>query len=519
MAQPPVDEAVRSAGRGGLALLGAKLYFMVIGLVQQIALKAVLGLSGYGAYSTAQSIASITYNPVVQTSIQGVSREIAGHAPEQRPAVLRQLLVIHALAALALSLLFLLLAGPVSRGLGAPHVATTLRILSVVVGVYGVYAPLIGVLNGLRRFLPQALLDVSAATLRTVGLLAGAWLALRLTDDDSPIARVEGANLGFAVASLGILLVALLLTGVGREGPPVVTLARYARFALPVLGGQLLLNLLFQADSLVLRRLAADAALTASLPQEAADPLVGAYRAAQLFCFLPYQLLMSVTFVLFPLLAAARATGDTVKIRAYVEGGVRLATLLATLMVSVLVALPGGLIGLVYGEDAASLGAPAMRPLALGLGSFALLGVMTSALNSLGRPGLSLRITGLAALLIVGSTYSLGHGQALGAALPFRVALATAASLLLATIYTGVLLKRTAGGVIPWKNLLRILFCGALAATATSWLLSGGSGHAGPLQTLFGAVFCSLLAMALLVVTRELTGKDLARLLTVFGRR
>ena len=40
------QDATRSAGRGGLAVTGAKIYFIVLGLVQQIALPLVLGLGG-----------------------------------------------------------------------------------------------------------------------------------------------------------------------------------------------------------------------------------------------------------------------------------------------------------------------------------------------------------------------------------------------------------------------------------------------------------------------------------------
>ena len=43
----------RVSGRGGLAVTAAKVYFILTGLVQQIVLKAVLGLDGYGALSSA----------------------------------------------------------------------------------------------------------------------------------------------------------------------------------------------------------------------------------------------------------------------------------------------------------------------------------------------------------------------------------------------------------------------------------------------------------------------------------
>jgi hypothetical protein len=71
------QDATRTAGRGGLAVTGAKVYFILLGLVQQIALPRVLGLDGYGALSRVLSIASITYNPVTTMSIQAVSRTVA----------------------------------------------------------------------------------------------------------------------------------------------------------------------------------------------------------------------------------------------------------------------------------------------------------------------------------------------------------------------------------------------------------------------------------------------------------
>ncbi|MSP25794.1 MAG: lipopolysaccharide biosynthesis protein, partial [Myxococcales bacterium] len=62
---------VREAGRGGLAIAAAKGYFIVVGLVQQVALGKLLGLEDYGALSRVQSAASMAYNPVVTTGVQG----------------------------------------------------------------------------------------------------------------------------------------------------------------------------------------------------------------------------------------------------------------------------------------------------------------------------------------------------------------------------------------------------------------------------------------------------------------
>ncbi|HTA89702.1 MAG TPA: hypothetical protein VK745_09015, partial [Polyangiaceae bacterium] len=67
-AQPATGaDTARAAGRGGLAVAFAKIYFIVVGLVQQIALPRLLGLDGYGALASVLSIAGITYNPVTTT--------------------------------------------------------------------------------------------------------------------------------------------------------------------------------------------------------------------------------------------------------------------------------------------------------------------------------------------------------------------------------------------------------------------------------------------------------------------
>ena len=108
----------------------AKVYFILNGLVQQILLPRVMGLDGYGAWSTVNSIASITYNPVVSMSIQGVSRAVAATPGGEQPAALRRALKVHALFAVLLGAAFWVLAPVITESAGAPHVTLGLRVLS-----------------------------------------------------------------------------------------------------------------------------------------------------------------------------------------------------------------------------------------------------------------------------------------------------------------------------------------------------------------------------------------------------
>src|SRR5205814_1843232 len=100
------EDVARGAGRGGLAVAGAKVWFIVVGMVQQTLLPRLIGMAGYGAFSTVQSIANIPNNLVTASSIQGVSKAVAGANPGQEQQAQRRVLAIHAALAPILPAIF-----------------------------------------------------------------------------------------------------------------------------------------------------------------------------------------------------------------------------------------------------------------------------------------------------------------------------------------------------------------------------------------------------------------------------
>lgn len=486
----------------------AKVYFILNGLVQQILLPRVMGLDGYGAWSTVNSIASITYNPVVSMSIQGVSRAVAATPGSEQPAALRRALKVHALFAVLLGAAFWVLAPVITESAGAPHVTLGLRVLSGCMVLYGLYAPLIGALNGQKRFVAQAAFDILAATMRTIGLVVGAhYLA-------SQGLAVEGAASGFVLGLSLVFVAALVVVGVGREGAGGPSVRQHLGFVLPVLAGHVLLNLLLQADLTLLRRFSADAAMASGLPITAADPLVGAYRATQLFSFLPYQLLIAVNFILFPMLASAVRDQDRVAIARYVATGVRIALMVAGLMVSVTAGLATPLLRLVFGAQAAELGGRSLQLLAIGFGAFAIFGVLTTVLNSLKRERAGAVVTGLAAALVIALCFARVRGTEFGEALLFRTAIATSTAIAVATAGAALLVYRTAGAVAAPLTLLRVLLA-VLAAIAVGRFLP----TSGAVATVASAVVVGLAYLVVLIASRELGRADLATLRTVIARR
>lgn len=389
----------------------------------------------------------------------------AGHEPKK---ALRRVLSHHAAVALAFGVLFWALSPVVAQGLGAPHVTSPLKTLSLVFVFYGLYAPFIGALNGTKRIRAQASFDALSATLRTLGMIGGAALGARLL---GPGQGPLGAVLGFALAAAVVLVLSAIYVGVGEAGGDEPQASGYARELGSLVGGQLVLNLLFQADALLLRRFAADAALSAGQELTAADTFVGAYRAAQLFAFLPYQLLASVTIVLFPLVARAQAEADPTRVREYVQNGLRIALMVLSLLLSLFISVPGELIGLVYGTEAAALGGPTLRILGPSLCFLALLGVLTTCLNSLGHAKKTFLLTLVALAFVLISATLLSRGAPLTPELLKRMALGTGLGLALAVSLTAGQLYREVGALVRLKSLRNILLATAVAIALGLFIL------------------------------------------------
>src|SRR5690606_30650754 len=128
-----------------------------------------------------------------------------------------------------------------------------------------------------------------------------------------------------------------------------------------------------------------------------------------------------------------------------IHRGLRIAIVVGGIIISTIVAVPGGLLALVFGPDSATLGADSMRILAVGMGFFAVLGVITSVMNSLGAERQSFILIGLAALLVTSLCFFVAPTDELSEMLLIRVASATSVAMLLTTAVAGVMLKRLSG--------------------------------------------------------------------------
>ncbi len=500
------DTTTRSAGRGGLAIAFAKVSFIIFGFAQQLVLERLLGQAGYGQISRVLAIVGVLNNVVVATAIQGVSRAVSTAPEDQVDSAFARTLRVHVVIAVVLSLGFALTAGTIASAIGAPHISTPLRFVAAVVLLYGIYAPLVGSLNGRRKFLDQAGLDIGYGFIRTVGMAVGAFTLLRLGGSGT-----LGATLGFISAALFIVPIAVIRSGVGRMGSSGPTARDYLGFLAPLAFGQVSLSLLLQTDFLLLSRFAGQA--TAG-DTTAADALTGTYRGVQLFSFLPYQLLMSVSFVLFPMLARARAERNDDDVAAYTRAGVRIALVLTGLVSGTISSLAPHVLRFAYKSNAIwEQGGPVLRVLAIGMGSFAMLGISSAALTSLGRERASAVLNAIAVVLVAAGCSLVTPRASFGQEMLFYTAISTSTALTLCSVVAAFGLRREARAFVSPLSLVRVLFAVALTVVIGAqlpWL--------GKPAVLAQGLAMGTLYMAVLVVTGELGKQDLATVKKVLGK-
>jgi stage V sporulation protein B len=452
---------------------------------------------------------------VISSGTQGVSRAVAG-AQGREGEALRAALKVHVPLAVVMAAAMAAIAPLYARFERADDVLAPLLVLAGVALLYGVYAPLIGYLNGRGRFLRQAGLDVTFGTLRTLGLVGVGYLFA-----SRGLSGVLGTTLGWVAAAACIVPLAAKSTGLGvpvsSPRPPSVPGARtYLAMLLPIAGAQLFTNLLMQVDTGLLGYFLSDGAAAAAssastatsasptAAREAVKAWMAVYRECQTFAFLPYQLLFSITLILFPMLARARADKDEAAVKAYVARGSRLAAVFGGLFVAVIVAMPQALLAFAYGADAAK-GAAVLRVMVLGQGAFAMLGIATTVLTSLGHEREAAGVTLTALITVAISCWVMVPGAAFGHSQLVRSSEATGLGLLLALAAATVMVLRRAGTFVRVWTAVRVAMSLAVCA-ALGFVVPHVPRMAAPAL----AIGVAFVYVAILVVTGEVGRSDLA---------
>ena len=496
----------RTAGRGLILIAGAKIYFIVTAYAVHFLLPRLLGSpESFGLFSTAMSAVSILNNVLIASTVQTVSKLVSEDEPRS-PATLQQGLRIQLVVGGVLAGTVFAMAPPFAEhALRDPTLTPLLQVAASVVLAYALYAALIGSLNGRHLFHKQAGLDATFSTLRTGGILAGAVVG----------AGALGAITGFASAAVGVLLIALVVVGIGHRGEG-FELRRWLRFMAPLWVFQIFLNGILLSDVLVMKGTIADLGVEAGMGAKeaasAASEYVGFYSAAQKFAFVPYQLMLSMTFIVFPMISRATTLGDTEAAKRTIRGAMRLSLLILVSVAAPIAGAADGIMTLVYPDEYLA-GSGALGVLVFGAAAFALFVITATVMSGAGRPGVSATIGGVGLVAVVVMNRVLIELVGLGDQTVVAAATGTTIGMGLALVAGGIVLRRSFGAFMPPLSMARALLAGAAAFAVARYVPHTGLMAIVALAAAFAAY------VAVLAVTRELGAEDLATLRNVVRRR
>ena len=474
------------------------------------------GEAAFGVYGLVINHVSIFNMVVVGGTLQAVSKlvsESPGHARRTLNSALRLQLVV----GVPIAALYVLSAPWVAGQLNDPALTPYIRVSGAIVLMYCFYAVFVGYFNGLKRFTGQAMLDIGFASTKTV-LLVGAVLAGF---------GVMGAIVGFAATAVVMTVVAgVWVVRLGRgspadQGAPGDSrVGRLAAFMLSIMLYTFLLNAILRADLFLLKAFAAadggDAATQLS------NRLVGVYTAVVNVARLPYQAVIAITFVAFPLISRATFDGDRVTARGYIEQTARSSLLLAAGMVAVLLAQRQPVLAALYPQGYSAGGDPLLW-LAVAMLAFSMLFVATTVLVGAGRPMWASGVGLFTLVASVGCNVGLLSGLEPGEHMLERAAVATTIATVAGLVVAFGVLYRLFGARPPWRTGVRVamaaglviglgLFLGDWPVQPASRLV--GLGVVGGKMALLAVLF-----YALLYLLREFTGEDRERLARVLRRR
>lgn len=491
-------DKARTAGRGLLVIAGAKAWFIVSAYAIYFILPRVLGSAeAFGLYSTAMSAVSIMNNVLIAATVQTVSKLVSEDL-SRADATLRQGLRIQCVVGIAVSG-GLALGAPLfaESFLKDPAVTPLLRICAAVVLSYSLYAALIGSLNGRHLFGRQASLDASFSLFRTVGILGGAALGFGVT----------GAIGGFASAAVLILIIALFTVGIGRPGEP-LPLERWTSFMRPIWIYQIFLNGILLIDVLVMKgtltTIATDAGVATEEAVRIANENVGYYSAAQKFAFVPYQLMLSLTFIVFPMISKATSEGDTASARETIKGALRFALIVLVSIAAPMAGASDGVMRIAYPDEYLA-GSGALSVLVLGAACFALFVISATCLSGAGRPGAAAVTAAIGLVAVVVGNRVFVSWVGIGDLTLMAAASGTSAGMALALLCAGVLVHRRFGGFIAPLTVLRVGIAGAVG-----WVTAAYVPHDTRLMAIVALAAGFLAFVGALVVVREATAKDLS---------
>ena len=484
----PASDVATVAGRGAIYITLAKLWFMASGYGIAITLTYLLTTEEYGLYRVVINAVSIVNAVIVTGTYQAVSKYVS-QEPEKADSVKSRALRLQLIVGGLIAAGFFALAPVVAYFLHDSRLTNYLRLASLITLAYAFYSVYTGYFNGQRKFLIQAGVDATYSTLKLGFIILLVWLGF----------GVMGGVGGFALAAVCVLAVAAVIgRGSAKRGD--VSGGQLFKLQSYLLLFTFVLTLLQKVDLMLIKALSSADATVAS--DNAAY-----YGAAIDLANISYQIIISVTFVIFPLVSRSTFEEDRNRTQSYITNTLRYSLMIMALTATLFSANAGEVLRVVY-PAVYQAGTEALGIVAFGMLFFGLLYVLTTIISASGRPTVSLLIAAI----------TLGASALLNALLIPKYGLAgaaigTTASMLAGVVVASVYVRATFGRLVSIASAARIVACAGVIYAMSRFIAPASKVMI--IAQLAGLALCYF---ALLLITGEIGRKDLKLLARVAGR-
>lgn len=365
-----------TAKRGFVFITTAKVYFLLTSLFAQLAFPRLFGDPVlFGRYRVVSALLNVFSMVIITATVQAVSR-FASQKSMSDKGVIRGACIVQ--ACLFLPIFFALLLGSNTVASYVFHdktLSSPIRASSFVLLAYAFYAVFVGVINGTKRFARQAGLDITFSTLKTLLMVVLVVLT----------SSVTLAFSGFAIAGFVVLLLSVFLARPFAEGETLRP-SQYLSYILPIGAWAFLLNLLLQVDVIAIKAKQFEGGA------DEASLVAAVYGAAKNLAIIPYQTVISLSFVAFPFVASA---SNAQKAKGAASSAIRASAILSLLALVFIYPMRADLLSVIFGapyKEASSY----MLPLLCATSFLAMMHVANAVVASASRPFLVLWSGGLA---------------------------------------------------------------------------------------------------------------------------
>ena len=563
------QETVKKTGRGFLIITAAKVWFLVTSAVIQLGLPILLGSAEkFGIFKIVTESIGLINMVMITGTLHGVSK-LVSEEPEKANGLVNLAVKMQCLLGVPVAALYFLASPVIAEGFNDPTLTPLLRLSALIIFFYAFYAIFVGYFNGLKEFVNQASLDFTFSTVKMIGIVGLVLLGFGVT---GAVAGFVGAA-GFIAISAGAWVLMRI-----RRGPKQRWESGAARESVKRLLGYLVLIMVYtfalngvmRADLFVLKSVAASVPVHLSGMEELfvlmSNKFAGFYGAVLNIARIPYQGVIAVTFVIFPLISEATFREDRDQTKGYIRETFRYCILLIGLVAMVLAFNSDSIIAGLYSADYQQ-ASVALSILSVSIIFFALFYVACTMIIGSGHPlaaavimGISLGVSAVAnfflvrriheetmegltrvevatggesAMEIVAGAVEMARANADFAA-PFLVestrymqsaAIATTVAMVLGFLISLGWFWHRFGAAPPWATVGRILLVagvlfginGVIALPVELVEVHGKLVYLGMVVGKMAVM--GVVALAVLIAAREFTATDMARVRAVLGRK